>query len=145
MNPIPLLSCHRALLAVVLALAGLSAQAAPRAPLEVKGVPAPAIYVRLCQKAGVTTLADVPLDRIYTTITLVKEALADAEVVDAEGVIVLPAHLADELAEEAVEMTVFEDFVQEKVLEGRSILGLYPPTDEQSRIDFAAWRRVQGR
>jgi len=58
---------------------------------------------------------------------------------------VLPAHLADEVADEAVEMTVFEDFVQEKVLEGRSILGLYPPTDEQSRIDFAAWRRVQGR
>jgi len=69
----------------------------------------------------------------------------DVVVGDAEGVIVLPAHLADELAEEAVEMTVFEDFVQEKVLEGRSILGLYPPTDEQSRIDFAAWRRVQGR
>jgi hypothetical protein len=31
------------------------------------------------------------------------------------------------------------------VMEGRSILGLYPPTDEQSRIDFAAWRRALGR
>ena len=37
-------------------------------------------------------------------------------------------------------MTVFEDFVTEEVLKGRSILGLYPPTDAQSRIDFAAWR-----
>ncbi len=69
----------------------------------------------------------------------------DVIVGDAEGVLVLPAHLADELAVEAVEMTVFEDFVQEKVMEGRSILGLYPPTDPQSRTDFAAWREARGR
>jgi len=69
----------------------------------------------------------------------------DVIVGDAEGVVVIPAHLADEVAAEAVEMTVFEDFVQEKVMEGRSILGLYPPTDEQSRVDFAAWRKAQGR
>jgi regulator of RNase E activity RraA len=69
----------------------------------------------------------------------------DVIVGDAEGVIVIPAHIADEIAAEATEMTAFEDFVQEKVLEGRSILGLYPPTDEQSRTDFAAWREAHGR
>ena len=69
----------------------------------------------------------------------------DVIVGDAEGVVVLPAHLADELADEAVEMTAFEDFVTEKVREGRSILGLYPPTDEQSRIDFATWRAARRR
>lgn len=69
----------------------------------------------------------------------------DVVVGDAEGVIVIPAHLADEIAAEATEMTVFEDFVQEKVMEGRSILGLYPPTDEQTRTDFAAWRQACGR
>jgi regulator of RNase E activity RraA len=69
----------------------------------------------------------------------------DVMVGDAEGVIVIPAHLADEIAAEAIEMTAFEDFVQEKVLEGRSILGLYPPTDQQSRTDFAAWRAARGR
>lgn len=69
----------------------------------------------------------------------------DVVVGDAEGVVVIPAHLADDIAAEAHEMTVFEDFVQDKVMEGRSILGLYPPTDEQSRLDFAAWRQVQGR
>src|SRR5262249_23779974 len=37
----------------------------------------------------------------------------DVIVGDAEGVVVLPAHLADEIAEEAVEMTAFEDFVAE--------------------------------
>jgi regulator of RNase E activity RraA len=69
----------------------------------------------------------------------------DVIVGDGEGVVVIPAHLADEVADEAVEMTVFEDFVQEKVMEGRSILGLYPPTEEKSREDFAAWRKAKGR
>lgn len=69
----------------------------------------------------------------------------DAIVGDGEGVVVIPAHLADQVADEAVEMTAFEDFVTEKVNEGRSILGLYPPTDEQSRDDFAAWRKAKGR
>ena len=64
---------------------------------------------------------------------------------DAEGVVVIPAAIADEVAAEAVEMTAFEDFVIEQVHAGRSILGLYPPTDEQSRADFAAWRGAQGR
>jgi regulator of RNase E activity RraA len=69
----------------------------------------------------------------------------DIVVGDAEGVIVIPAHLADGVAAEAVEMTVFEDFVQEEVMKGRPIIGLYPPTLEQSRIDFAAWRLARGR
>jgi regulator of RNase E activity RraA len=69
----------------------------------------------------------------------------DVIVGDADGVVVIPAHLADEIAEEGVEMTAFEDFVTEKVHEGRSILGLYPPTDEQTKVDFAAWRQKNGR
>ncbi|MFN3861937.1 MAG: ribonuclease activity regulator RraA [Roseateles sp.] len=69
----------------------------------------------------------------------------DIVVGDAEGVIVIPAHLADEIAEEAVQMTVFEDYVQHKVLAGRSVLGLYPPTDPDVAADFAAWRAAQGR
>ncbi len=69
----------------------------------------------------------------------------DVMVGDAEGVVVLPAHLADELADEAVEMTAFEDFVAEQVLAGRSILGLYPPTDPQTPGEFAQWRLAKGR
>jgi regulator of RNase E activity RraA len=69
----------------------------------------------------------------------------DVVVGDSEGVIVIPAHLADEIAVEATEMTAFEDFVTEQVLEGRSIIGLYPPTDEKSRTDFVAWRAAKGR
>ena len=69
----------------------------------------------------------------------------DVIVGDADGCVVIPADLAEEIADEAVEMTAYEDFVTEKVLEGSSILGLYPATDEQSKIDFAAWRRAKGR
>jgi regulator of RNase E activity RraA len=69
----------------------------------------------------------------------------DVIVGDGEGVVVIPAHMADEIAAEAVEMTAFEDFVAEKVLEGRSILGLYPATDPQTNVDFAAWRKAKGR
>jgi regulator of RNase E activity RraA len=69
----------------------------------------------------------------------------DVIVGDAEGVVVIPAHLADEVAAEAVEITAFEDFVQERVMAGQSILGLYPPTDEANRVAFEAWRKANGR
>ena len=69
----------------------------------------------------------------------------DVIVGDGEGVVVLPVALADELADEATEMTAFEDFVTEKVLEGRSILGLYPATDEGTVREFEAWRAARKR
>lgn len=69
----------------------------------------------------------------------------DVIVGDAEGVVVIPWHIAEEIAAEAVEMTAFEDFVTEEVRNGRSIIGLYPPTTEQARDDFAAWRKARGR
>jgi regulator of RNase E activity RraA len=69
----------------------------------------------------------------------------DVVVGDREGVVVIPAHLADDIADEAVEMTAFEDFVTEEVMKGRSILGLYPPIDEQAKVDFAAWRKAHNR
>lgn len=69
----------------------------------------------------------------------------DIVVGDSEGVIVIPAHLVDDIAIEAVEMTVFEDFVTQRVMEGRSITGLYPPTDPTTLDDFVVWRLSQGR
>jgi regulator of RNase E activity RraA len=69
----------------------------------------------------------------------------DVIVGDREGVVVVPAHLADEIAKETVEMTAFEDFVTEEVMKGRSILGLYPATDPKTKDDFAAWRKAKGR
>ena len=69
----------------------------------------------------------------------------DVIVGDAEGVVVVPAHLADEIAAEAVDQTAYEDFVTEEVMKGRSIIGLYPATQEQTRAEFAAWRQRNGR
>ena len=59
---------------------------------------------------------------------------------DDDGVMVIPAHLADELADIAEQMTMFEDFVTEKVLEGRSVIGLYPPTDPKTKVEFEKWK-----
>jgi regulator of RNase E activity RraA len=69
----------------------------------------------------------------------------DVIVGDADGVIVVPAHLADELAAEAVEMTAYEDFAAERVRAGASIVGLYPATDPANLALFAAWRARNGR
>ncbi|MGX9966802.1 ribonuclease activity regulator RraA [Roseomonas sp. F4] len=63
---------------------------------------------------------------------------------DADGVIVIPAHLAEEIAAEATEMTAYEDFAAAKVAEGRSLVGLYPATDPASLTEFATWRQNRG-
>ena len=64
---------------------------------------------------------------------------------DNDGVIILPAALADEIAEEAVGMTAYEDFVTERVREGHTIIGLYPATNEKNLELFAEWRKQNGR
>ena len=69
----------------------------------------------------------------------------DIVVGDLDGVIVIPAGIADEIAGEAVEMTAFEDFVLEKVRGGQMTFGLYPPTDETNLDAFAVWRKQHGR
>ena len=69
----------------------------------------------------------------------------DVVVGDGDGVVVIPAHLVDEITAETVEMTAYEDFVTERVLDGQSIRGLYPGTAEKSRTDFAAWRKERNR
>ena len=70
----------------------------------------------------------------------------DVMVGDREGVFVIPAHLADEVADEAVEMTAFEDFVTDMVQNHeRNILGLYPATDPKTKEEFALWRAARNR
>lgn len=69
----------------------------------------------------------------------------DIMVGDGEGVVVIPAHIAEAVADEAFEQTVFEDFVLEKVDGGQGIFGLYPPTDPKTMEIFADWRKKQGR
>lgn len=69
----------------------------------------------------------------------------DVIVGDGEGVVVIPLHMADDIAKEAHEMTAFEDFVTERVNAGDTIIGLYPPTQEENKTAFEAWRKKNGR
>ena len=69
----------------------------------------------------------------------------DIVVGDGDGVIIIPAGIAEEIADEAVEMTAFEDFVIEKVRAGQKTFGLYPPTDESNLVSFAEWRKANAR
>jgi len=64
---------------------------------------------------------------------------------DGDGVMVIPAHLADEIAEECSGMESYEAFVLERVKDGAAIIGLYPPTDEANLAAYAAWRDRTGR
>jgi regulator of RNase E activity RraA len=63
---------------------------------------------------------------------------------DDDGVMVIPAHLADEVAEECTEMTLFEEFVIEKVANGTPIIGLYPLTETKFKEDFESWKAERG-
>lgn len=67
----------------------------------------------------------------------------DVLVGDDDGVMVIPAEIADEVAHECLEMTIFEDFVLEQVNKGKTIIGLYPPTKEKTLEDFAVWRKLK--
>jgi regulator of RNase E activity RraA len=66
----------------------------------------------------------------------------DILVGDGEGVVVIPAGIADAVAEEAFNQTLFEDFVQERVNAGAGIFGLYPPSSE-TRAEFERWRAAR--
>ena len=69
----------------------------------------------------------------------------DIVVGDDDSVIIIPAHLADEVAAEAVEMSAYEDFVLEQVKAGETIIGLYPATNEDVLEKFKEWRKINGR
>ena len=57
----------------------------------------------------------------------------DVLVGDADGVVVIPRHLAEEVARDAAEQERFEGWVLDEVRAGRPIFGLYPPDDETQR------------
>jgi regulator of RNase E activity RraA len=64
----------------------------------------------------------------------------DVVVGDQEGVVVIPAGIAEEVAREAAAQSEFEDWVESKVKEGRSIFGLYPP-DAHTRAEYEARKK----
>jgi regulator of RNase E activity RraA len=67
----------------------------------------------------------------------------DVMVGDGDGVMVIPAHLADELAEECAAMESYEAFVLEQVEAGASVIGLYPGTTEETAQKYQAWLKAR--
>lgn len=67
----------------------------------------------------------------------------DVIVGDTDGVIVIPAGIAADIAKEATAMTLYEDFVIDMVSQGQSIIGLYPMTDPKNQVAFDRWRAAK--
>ncbi|GAB3413154.1 ribonuclease activity regulator RraA [Massilia agilis] len=65
----------------------------------------------------------------------------DIMVGDDDGVVCIPAHLAADIARDAVEMNRYEEFVLERVRNGASVIGLYPLTTEENRALYEDWLR----
>ncbi|WP_432790775.1 ribonuclease activity regulator RraA [Brevibacterium sp. K11IcPPYGO002] len=63
----------------------------------------------------------------------------DIIVGDADGVIVVPAHCADEVARDAYEQEMLEEFLAEKIRNGAPLHGIYPPS-AKVRAEFAGQR-----
>ncbi|HMA07281.1 MAG TPA: ribonuclease activity regulator RraA [Ramlibacter sp.] len=67
----------------------------------------------------------------------------DIMVGDDEGVVVIPRHLADEVARDAAEQEKIEVFILERIEQGAALPGTYPP-NAQTRAAFEAWRKERG-
>jgi regulator of RNase E activity RraA len=67
----------------------------------------------------------------------------DIIVGDDEGVVVIPQHVADEVAEQCEEQEKMEAFILERVQGGAKLAGTYPPNDE-TKAAFAEWRKKKG-
>jgi regulator of RNase E activity RraA len=64
----------------------------------------------------------------------------DVIVGDCDGVVVIPADIADEVAEECAAQTLYDTFAEEEVARGRSLVGLFPVVGEEAKRDFEAWK-----
>ena len=67
----------------------------------------------------------------------------DILVGDDDGVMVIPANIADEVADECVHMTLYEEFVMEQVNNGHAVIGLYPLVDENIKKEFEVWKNMK--
>ena len=66
----------------------------------------------------------------------------DVMVGDAEGVVCIPRHIADEIAATAYVQTIYEDWVAERIDAGAGLFGTYPLTDAVQREAFESWKRA---
>lgn len=62
----------------------------------------------------------------------------DIVIGDTDGVVILPAAIAQEVARDAVEQDQLEAYVRMRVEGGDSIVGVYPP-NEETKAAYLAW------
>ncbi len=89
--------------------------------------------------APASPAAHVPVD-VEVAIACGGAAVYPGDVVvgDRDGVVVIPAHLADEVARDGAQQEDIETFIQKLIGEGRPVIGTYPPTDAV-RAEYDAW------
>ena len=67
----------------------------------------------------------------------------DIVVGDCDGVVIVPADIVDEIAQEALATTLYEEFAEEEVARGRPLAGLFPTVSDEARRDFEAWNQAR--
>jgi 5-oxopent-3-ene-1,2,5-tricarboxylate decarboxylase/2-hydroxyhepta-2,4-diene-1,7-dioate isomerase len=87
--------------------------------------------------------AHIPLD-VDVPITCAGVLVMPGDVVvgDAEGVVILPARLAEEIAHDALEVERRESFALERVKAGESFRGLYPLSSER-QDEYEKWLQAR--
>ncbi len=68
----------------------------------------------------------------------------DVIVGDAEGVVAIPAHVAEEVAHDGYEQELLETFLTQKVASGAALHGVYPP-NEETLAEYERWRETKKR
>jgi hypothetical protein len=145
--------------AIVAALArhGLKGRDVARLPAVDPFAGEACLVIEAC-RAGHVLVLDRPVARLPERLVqrlagivmrrhLPAEPLQPGDVIlrDRMALVVLPAALADQLAEEAAEAIAFEEFTAEQVNQGGGVYGLHIPSGERAKQAFAQWRRLKGR
>ena len=66
----------------------------------------------------------------------------DMVVGDADGVVVIPAHLAEEVARDCAEQEVLEEFLLTRIQGGARLPDTYPP-NEETKAAFQVWLKAR--
>jgi regulator of RNase E activity RraA len=67
----------------------------------------------------------------------------DVLVGDPDGVVVVPPAIIDAVAREALASTLYDEFAEEEIARGRSLIGLFPAAGDEAKRDFEAWKAAR--
>jgi regulator of RNase E activity RraA len=104
---------------------------------EIRRFPLPVLCAGVAAPPSIVGLAFAGYDEVIGC-GGVAVCPGDVMVCDNDGAVVVPVTMAAEVAEAGVEQERFERFVQQRVAEGASVVGLYPP-DEGTLEDYRRW------